>query len=539
MNRSKGSSSSLTLIHKIIFIIFTIWLIVLILWQAHGEKSFIKETELKNMLKSNLRTEVINVKWNNLMLTISPSPSPSLPTLQPSPSPTLQPSPSPTTLQPSPVPTVQQPITTTISESIKRISQPHQSYNPMHIIFSTDCSSYQDWQSILLFYSAIAVANYSSDNRIGQGPGPITRIASGCTEEQKLNLTTVYKKLFSDDLQFKVHFTPDFSKVIFPKVRYPYYNKPRGLKHWLDNNNDLPSNLIISLIDPDMIFLRPMTSLVRSQSNNLYDKRLLLRDLGYEKSEIFHMLESKTNNIDNFLQEQVEKGKPVGQLYGLGAPWTREIHAKFNKTIICGADSPCLKVSERSGQDHYAVGPPYMLHISDAKRIAKTWSDFTPRVYLNGYPHLLAEMYAYSMAAAAEELPHLSVFQHMVSSTSAGGEGWPHIDKLEEVCVPSVNGYFYPGKPLPTVQHYCQHYEADGYAFGKHSIHHNIFSCDNFKSFPLPSRDIKHNFNDPIDVSADRPIQNKQKQLKYSAFSLCVIHEMFNSAITWYKNKMC
>lgn len=69
----------------------------------------------------------------------------------------------------------------------------------MHVIFSTDCSSYQDWQTIVLFHSAMAV---------GQ-KGPVTRIASGCDELKKVALTTLYKKLFP---LYHVHFTPDFSR---------------------------------------------------------------------------------------------------------------------------------------------------------------------------------------------------------------------------------------------------------------------------------------------------------------------------------------
>lgn len=45
----------------------------------------------------------------------------------------------------------------------------------LYIVFSTDCGSFQHWQSYLLFFSAV---------RIRQ-PGFITRIASGCTEEEK------------------------------------------------------------------------------------------------------------------------------------------------------------------------------------------------------------------------------------------------------------------------------------------------------------------------------------------------------------------
>ena len=46
----------------------------------------------------------------------------------------------------------------------------------IHIIFSTECSEYQDWQSIVLFHSAILVKQ----------PGPVTRIA------RYVNILVVY-----------------------------------------------------------------------------------------------------------------------------------------------------------------------------------------------------------------------------------------------------------------------------------------------------------------------------------------------------------
>ena len=45
-------------------------------------------------------------------------------------------------------------------------------------------------------------------------------------------------------------------------------------------------------------------------------------------------------------------------------------------------------------------------------------------------------MYAYSMAAAHEKLPHLRMDNWMVSNTEAGGEGWAWIDALEDPCMP-------------------------------------------------------------------------------------------------------
>ena len=53
----------------------------------------------------------------------------------------------------------------------------------LYIVFSTDCGSFQHWQSYLLFFSAV---------RIRQ-PGFITRIASGCTEEEKEEAREFYQ----------------------------------------------------------------------------------------------------------------------------------------------------------------------------------------------------------------------------------------------------------------------------------------------------------------------------------------------------------
>ena len=44
----------------------------------------------------------------------------------------------------------------------------------VHVIFSTDCEFYQDWQTLVLFQSAFIVGQ--------EKYGPVTRIASGCSD---------------------------------------------------------------------------------------------------------------------------------------------------------------------------------------------------------------------------------------------------------------------------------------------------------------------------------------------------------------------
>jgi hypothetical protein len=110
------------------------------------------------------------------------------------------------------------------------------------------------------------------------------------------------------------------------------------------------------------------------------------------------------------------------------------------------------------------------------------------RVY-EGYPYLLAEMYAYSMAAAHERLPHLQVDHYMVSNVDAGGEGWEWVDALPHVCLPPEGDdkVFYPGQKLPTVTHFCQSYRAADYFWGKRRVPHNVFDCSHPLFAEIPS----------------------------------------------------
>jgi len=386
------------------------------------------------------------------------------------------------------------------SNSITSSSSSSSSNDEIHVIFSTDCSPYQDWQTILLFHSAKVV---------GQ-KGPITRIASGCDDIKKTYLTNLYKELYPE---YYVHFTPDFKKDEKTNKKYDFYNKPWGLKHWLEFAvPSIPDNIIVALIDPDMIFLRPLTPKIKGEVNLLHSKRI-------KEDEIF---------------DRVQKGKPVAQTYGLGAPWTNDNHKKFNRGKICGEGSPCLEPNENFGNLHYSVGPPYLVEKTDIVKIAKSWTTFVPRVY-EGYPYLLAEMYAYSMAAAHEKLPHLQVEHMMLSNTDAGDEGWPLVDNMEDACIPPVNGIYYPDKPLPTFAHYCQIFRAGYLGFAKRQVPKDIFTCES-PMFVEPWSNLS---------SIDWQIKNgekvplNKKMATRNSFMLCVLHRSINAALLDFKTRHC
>lgn len=97
----------------------------------------------------------------------------------------------------------------------------------LHLIFSTDCTSYQQSESYILFHSAFKIKQ----------PGTITRIASGCSSEERKNAQEWHDEHVSRglDSKFFVHFTPDYSKLKRKGEveNYPYMNKPGG--EWDDD----------------------------------------------------------------------------------------------------------------------------------------------------------------------------------------------------------------------------------------------------------------------------------------------------------------
>eukprot|EP00605_Chrysophyceae_sp_TOSAG23-4_P001931 GSChrysophyteH1.ASY1.ANO1.2134.1 assembled CDS len=394
-------------------------------------------------------------------------------------------------------------------------SSPDGSHSDLHILFSTDCSFYQDWQSLVVFHSAFSIGQKAH----------ITRVASGCDAKAQYELQHLYERLWpttrTGGWLYGVHFTPDFKRDAASGKKYEFYNKPYGMKHWLDAHYPTTAlqqseDVVLAIIDPDFLFLRPLTTQL-STSASLHSDSV----------------------------EYVRPGHPGGQLYGLQAPWTLErnrdtsLRTKkgdnnyFDLNDICGQGSPCFDVSTRDGNKHYAVGPPYLIHIQDFGRLVNTWVTMVPKVY-RGYPHLLAEMYAYVLAAAHEKLPHTTVTHHMVSNVfaSANDEGWTGIDSLgDNVCQPPAQ----QRREFPTFMHYCQFYRAKDIGFQKRRFHKKYFGC----AAPLL-------LEPPLDLGTARYKNRDGEIVEYSemegrrnAFALCAITRSINRVVMDIKQIVC
>lgn len=78
-----------------------------------------------------------------------------------------------------------------------------------HLIFSTDCTPYQHWQSYLVYYTAMSIKQ----------PGHVTRIASGCEGEEADKMQQwFYKDVAPLSKRFHLQMTPKFSTVMSESV---------------------------------------------------------------------------------------------------------------------------------------------------------------------------------------------------------------------------------------------------------------------------------------------------------------------------------
>ena len=313
-------------------------------------------------------------------------------------------------------------------EEQKNVEEPHQNElqggtpgNPnYHMVFSTSCSPFQNWQSMVFFYSAWKVKQ----------PGTVTRIASACKDGQKEELLKFHKKFIlplSPD--FHVHFTPDWGF----KNNNKYCNKPFGLLDWFENALGFPQKAdkydddIIMIVDPDMMLLRP-----------------ILHKFDIEK------VEWRVPGTDN-KYDTVAHGKPISQIYGFGSQWLTSM--KGNITYVTGGESQVNKMERKEAADYYPAGPPYLATGRDMYQIAKKWVEFVPR-FFEVFTGFMAEMHSYSLAAAYLNLPHQLADSFMISDPDGGKEGWNFLHKTnrEDVCKPDA----IVEDDLPYVFHFCQ-----------------------------------------------------------------------------------
>ena len=406
----------------------------------------------------------------------------------------------------------------------------------VHIVFSTDCSGYQHWQSIALWYAAQSAGH----------PGPVTRIASGCSKgKDRRRIAAEWSQIDGGKNQFRVHFTPNMQL----EGSYKYSNKPGGLKHWLQNAK-IDEKYIV-LLDPDMMPLLPITTRLGLGLDPIPKKRRAAKQLEYveKDSGTARVLRADDPELIE-LTEYVSLGRPAGQHFGLGGTWAYAAAnpmrypkwRNFSKAAVCGEGSPCTVTSNTDAKKRYAVGPVYVAHIEDWRNIADSWWRSMGPVH-SQHPYLLAEMMAMTMAVANLTLPWTLVSNYMVTGVDVDSatEGWSWIDDLigsnASVACDGASSTTLPlitrdrnNLALPTTLHYCQRYKFATHLFAKRKIPHDFFSCDG-EYLPFDTKSIMRE----LTMSGDK----LQRSERRSAFMICHLIPIMNVALDLYKKDVC
>ena len=372
------------------------------------------------------------------------------------------------------------------------------------MVFSTSCDKIQDWQSMAFFYSALKVKQ----------PGYVVRIVSGCRHDfqKEAQIKTFEKKIAPMSPRFSLHITPDFGV----KGNMKYWNKPHGLLDWMEKGLGFPEraaeykNDIILILDPDMMLLRPIT--------HYFDY-------------------SESGWVGAKMTNKVVPGIPVAQYYGFGSSWLTSL--KGNLVRVVGPESPALNVSLSDAGIYYPAGPPYLADANDMYNIAVHWVRFLPRVH-ELFPEFMAEMHAYSIAAAHLKLPHQLAKGFMVSDVGASRlEAFDFLQGVtrRDACLADI-----PVEKLPYVMHYCQRYAVGRWFFSKYKLREDFFDCD----APLmrePPKNVAemydwHIFPNGVD-SGNYHAESKQHFIVWHAWMLCTVLFSLNEAAIEIKKKHC
>lgn len=394
----------------------------------------------------------------------------------------------------------------------------------IHVVFSTACSLSHDWQSYLFFFHAM----------VHKQKGDVTRIVSGCSDEDEVKMRELHEKQFSVmNPNFFIHFTPEFGKQLvdqgFDYQKTKYWNKPFGLKHWMEHRfgyvwSDTDEEItvpewddhIIVLVDPDMLMQRPF---VNDFSNMPVDQW----NAYYRKPE--HLKE---------IVGKVTQGHPAAQDYSFGSKWLNPVKQQLKD--IVGPDSPVHRVTEEEASLVYAAGPPYWMTARDAFRISYKWAEFLPKIFMH-HPVFMAEMYGYCMASAHLGLRHQMARGMMISNVAmTNGEGWAFLPKDLQAC--DVARY---SETVPHVLHFCQRYAIGDFFINKYIFPTDILSCEH-PLLEVPPLNILEDtwYSHYGDGSINQWDKQQDKIDRYrNAFMICSLFPAINEAARFYKDQNC
>jgi hypothetical protein len=245
--------------------------------------------------------------------------------------------------------------------------------------------------------------------------GKFTHIVVGCDESEDEGMEGKTRILTHDKSgdklvgieQWKKSSHPTVRRIFAPSIpeakEFPWFNKPWSFEFWRRTTNSTKSSDIIVLLDPDEFFIRPLSMEGSKRKTHL----------------------KEPPNLGGSFNDVPKIGMGVGAYYGIAG-----VVEKFKDFVddICGAGSACATMTNRDADNWQSVGPPYILAMDDFLKIVPLWWEYMPKVYPHVKGDILADMYAYQMAAANANVLHSTVDDFMVSSAMDIRQGWTTVD---------------------------------------------------------------------------------------------------------------
>ncbi|KAE9075420.1 hypothetical protein PF010_g24308 [Phytophthora fragariae] len=396
----------------------------------------------------------------------------------------------------------------------------------LHFVFTTSCEPYQDWQSEALAQSFA---------RVGQR-GALTRIVSGCSDDAVKELL---RRTHKSSPHLRVHVTRDFRSLpSFKEVSddvekastpddYEPYNKPFGLRDWLESANPPVREELVVVLDPDFLFIRPFA--VNTGGRVTSAKGVDSGDYEHDAEVVEGMRQYKRFFVYEGSRDTKEVTDTVASGVAVAQRWSEYLGtAAFeNSSSIC---PECSKVSKADAAEYFAVGPPYAITRKDLTELMDDYCNMTvlKRDQMNR-EHWMSEMLGYSLAAAKHGLKHTTFDNLALGNKADDYTGFVNIMKgnpCEDPVTPII-----PGE-APPLLHGCHSYEADDdrglkWMFYKQLMPNNMFACDSWLLASPPAS---------IWTLAKRS-HDKQRMLE--AYGVCTSIKVFNQALVDFKTKMC